>query len=217
MIDLYYWTTPNGHKITIFLEEAQLDYNIIPINLSKKDQLSEAYLKINPNNKIPAIKDNNPPFGGDNSPIVLFESGAILLYLAEKAKKLIPQDPYHRNYVMEWLFWQMAGLGPMSGQANYYLNMTDEKHPHAIERFTKELQRLYKVLNKQLAGKQFIDDEYSIADITCYPWIVPHEKLNLNLKDYPHIERWFNEIKNRDAVKAAYQKAKEINPNFEVK
>lgn len=211
MIDLYYWTTPNGHKITICLEELGLDYMIIPIDLSKKEQLKEDYLKINPNHKIPAIKDNDPIYG--EKPLVLFESGAILLYLADKTKRFIPQEPYLRNQVIEWLFWQMAGLGPMSGQAMYYLHFAAEKIPSAITRYTQEVERLYKILNKHLADRAYIVDDYSIADIACYPWILAYEKLNISLNEYEHIQKWMAAIKEREAVKAAYAKAKEINPN----
>jgi GST-like protein len=208
MIDLYYWTTPNGHKITIFLEEVGLEYNITPVNIGAGDQFKPEFLKIAPNNRIPAIVDHQPAIG--DQPISLFESGAILLYLAEKTGKLIPQDLRGRTSVLQWLFWQMGGLGPMAGQNHHFSLFAPEKIEYAINRYVKETGRLYSVLDKQLADHEFVAGEYSIADIAIYPWIVPYERQSQNLSDFPHLQRWFEIIKHRPAVIRAYQKAEEL-------
>jgi len=209
MIELYYWTTPNGHKITIFCEEAALSYKIVPVNIGAGEQFSPDFLRIGPNNRIPAIVDHTPADGG--KPLSVFESGAILLYLADKTKQLIPQDLRKRNEAIEWLFWQMAGLGPMAGQNHHFTQYATETIPYAIDRYVKETARLYAVLNKRLADREFIANSYSIADIACYPWIVPHEKQQQNLDDYPHLKRWFQTVQARPAVQRAYKKADEIN------
>jgi GSH-dependent disulfide-bond oxidoreductase len=209
MIDLHYWTTPNGHKITIFLEEASLPYEIIPVNISKGDQFKPEFLAISPNNRIPAIVDHEPKDGG--KPIPVFESGAILLYLAEKTGKFIHTGLRRKVEVIEWLFWQMGGLGPMAGQNHHFSQYAPEKIPYAISRYVNETNRLYGVLNKRLADRQFIADEYSIADMATYPWIVPHERQGQTLDNFPHLKRWFEGIKARAAVVRAYDKAKEIN------
>jgi GST-like protein len=208
MIELYYWTTPNGHKITIFLEEVGLPYTIIPINIGAGDQFKPEFLKISPNNRIPAIVDHQPVDGG--APISVFESGAILLYLADKTGKLIPQDLRHRTQVLEWLFWQMGGLGPMAGQNHHFSAYAPEKIEYAINRYVNETGRLYGVLNKQLADREFVAGNYSIADIAAYPWIVPHERQNQNLEDFPHVKRWFEAIKARPATIRAYEKAEAL-------
>ena len=209
MIDLYYWTTPNGHKLTIFLEEAALDYRIVPINISKGEQFAPDFLKIAPNNRIPAIVDHAPADGG--APLSLFESGAILLYLAEKTGQFIPSDLRGRQEVSQWLFWQMGGLGPMAGQNHHFSQYAPEKLPYAITRYTKETARLYAVLDKRLADREWIAGAYSIADMACYPWIVPHERQGQNLADFPHLQRWFHAMAARPAVQTAYAKAKDIN------
>ena len=209
MIDLYYWTTPNGHKITIFLEEAGLPYKIIPVNISKGDQFKPDFLAISPNNRIPAIVDHEPKDGG--KPIPVFESGAILLYLAEKTGKFMHADLRRKVEVTQWLFWQMGGLGPMAGQNHHFSQYAPTKIPYAIDRYVKETNRLYGVLNKRLADREFIAGEYSIADMATYPWIVPHERQGQKLEDFPHLKRWFESIKARPAVVRAYAKAKEIN------
>jgi GSH-dependent disulfide-bond oxidoreductase len=209
MIDLYYWTTPNGHKITIFLEEGALPYKIIPVNISAGDQFKPGFLAISPNNRIPAIVDNAPKDGG--KPIPVFESGAILLYLAEKTEKFMSADLRDRVEVTQWLFWQMGGLGPMAGQNHHFRQYAPTKIPYAIDRYVKETNRLYGVLNQRLADRQFIAGEYSIADMAAYPWIVPHERQGQNLESFPHLKRWFEAIKARPAVVRAYAKAKEIN------
>jgi len=208
MINLYYWTTPNGHKLTIFLEEAGLAYKLIPINISKGEQFAESFLKISPNNKIPAIVDMAPNDKGE--PIAIFESGAILLYLADKTGQFIPEGVRGRYEVMQWLFWQVAGLGPMAGQNHHFSNFAPEKIPYAIERYVKETTRLYTVLDKQLTGQQFIAGQFSIADMACYPWIVPHEKQGQHLENFPNLEKWFHRIKARPAVQRAYNLAAEI-------
>ncbi|NEU82904.1 glutathione binding-like protein [Nostoc sp. UIC 10630] len=208
MIDLYYWTTPNGHKITIFLEEVGLQYTINPVNIGAGDQFKPEFLKISPNNRIPAIVDYEPVDGG--APISVFESGAILLYLAEKTGKLIPQDLRQRTQVLEWLFWQMGGLGPMAGQNHHFSAYAPEKIEYAINRYVNETGRLYGVLNKQLADREFVAGDYSIADIAAYPWIVPHERQSQNLEDFPHLKRWFETIKARPATIRAYEKAEAL-------
>jgi len=209
MIDLYYWTTPNGHKITIFLEETGLPYKIIPVNISNGEQFRPEFLAISPNNRIPAIVDHKPKDGG--APISVFESGAILLYLAEKTGRFIRTDLRRKVEVTQWLFWQMAGLGPMAGQNHHFSQYAPGKIPYAIDRYVKETNRLYGVLNRRLADRQFIAGDYSIADMTSYPWIVPYERQAQKLEDFPHLKRWFESIKARPAVVRAYAKAKEIN------
>jgi len=209
MIDLYYWTTPNGHKITIFLEEASLPYSIKPVNISKGEQFAAEFLAISPNNRIPAIVDLDP--NDDKGPLSVFESGAILQYLAEKTGKFLPADLRGRTEAMQWLFWQMAGLGPMAGQNAHFNNYAPEKIPYAINRYVKETERLYSVLDERLSDREFIAGSYSIADMAAYPWIVPHERQGQNLNDFPSIKRWFETIRQRDAVQRAYAVAKTIN------
>jgi GST-like protein len=209
MIDLYYWPTPNGHKITIFLEETSLDYQIKPVNIGRGEQFEESFLKIAPNNRMPAIVDQNPSSGG--SAISVFESGAILLYLAEKVQSFIPSDLRKRVQTLEWLFWQMGGLGPMLGQNHHFVSYAPEKLPYAISRYVNETARLYAVLDKQLQGREFIVGEYSIADMACYPWIVLYERQQQDLNNFPNLKRWFHRIRERDAVVRAYEKGKAIN------
>lgn len=212
MIELLYWTTPNGHKITMFLEEAGLKYRIVPINIGKGDQFKPDFLKASPNNRIPAIIDHEPQGGGE--PISIFESGAILLYLAEKSGLFLPMDLRGRVMATQWLFWQMAGLGPMAGQNGHFSQYAPEKIPYAIDRYVKETNRLYGVLNKHLADRDYIAGMYSIADMASYPWIVSHERHGQNLDDFPHLKRWFEKIKARPATARAYALAKDVNPNF---
>ena len=209
MIDLYYWTTPNGHKITMFLEETGLPYRIIPINISKGDQFQPEFLAIAPNNRIPAIVDPTPADGG--APVPLFESGAILLYLAEKTGQFIAQDLRGRADTLQWLFWQMGGLGPMAGQNHHFSAYAQERIPYAIDRYVKETNRLYGVLNKRLADREYVAGEYSIADMAAYPWVVPHERQGQDLNDFPHLQRWFQAIQARPATQRAYEKAQAIN------
>lgn len=208
MIDLYYWPTPNGHKMTMFLEEAKLPYRIIPINIGKGDQFAPEFLAISPNNKMPAMVDHDPLGGG--VPLALFESGAMLLYLAEKTGRFLPADLYGRNEVLQWLFWQVAGLGPMAGQNGHFNVYAPEKVPYAIDRYTRETNRLYGVLNQRLADREFIAGEYSIADIAAYPWIVPHQSHGQNLNDFPHLKRWFESIAARPATIRAYGSAQDV-------
>jgi GST-like protein len=209
MIDLYYWPTPNGHKITMFLEEAGLPYKIVPVNIGAGEQFKPEFLAISPNNRMPAIIDHEPKDGGD--PIPVFESGAILLYLAEKTGQFIPADLRGRVQVLEWLMWQMGGLGPMAGQNHHFAMYAPEKLPYAIDRYVKETNRLYGVLNKRLANRPFVAGNYSIADMACYPWIVPYERQGQKLEDFPHLKRWFEEIKGRPATVRAYERRKEID------
>lgn len=210
MIDLYYWTTPNGHKITLFLEETGLPYTVHPVNIGKGEQFDPEFLKIAPNNRIPAIVDRSPADGGDAIPI--FESGAILLYLADKTGTFIPADIRGRNMVLQWLFWQMGGLGPMAGQNHHFNVYAPEKVPYAIDRYVRETGRLYGVLNKHLADQEFIAEDYSIADMACYPWIVSHERQQQDLNEFPHLKRWYDAIAARPATQRAYALVEQVNP-----
>lgn len=202
MIDLYYWPTPNGHKITIFLEEAGLPYTLRPVDIARGDQFEPAFLDIAPNNRIPAIVDHATADGGADIPV--FESGAILLYLAEKSGLFLPGDIRQRLMVLQWLFWQVGGLGPMAGQNHHFSRYAPARIPYAIDRYRKETARLYAVLDRQLAGRPYIADHYSIADMACYPWIAAHADQGQDLDDYPHLKRWFETIKTRPAVVRAY-------------
>ena len=208
MIDLYYWTTPNGHKITIFLEETGLPYAIKPVNIGKGEQFAPEFLAISPNNRIPAIVDHEPADGG--APLSLFESGAILQYLAEKTGRLLPRDLRGRWECLQWLYWQMGGLGPFAGQNHHFRHYAPEKYPYAIDRYVRETGRLYAVLNKRLADRAFIIGDYSIADIACYPWVQPVRQ-GQDIVDFPHLGRWLAEIKARPAVERAYALAATIN------
>ncbi|MBL8297041.1 MAG: glutathione S-transferase N-terminal domain-containing protein [Rhodanobacteraceae bacterium] len=205
MIELYYWPTPNGHKITLFLEETGLDYTIKPVDISAGEQFKPDFLAFSPNNRMPAIIDRAPADGG--AAISVFESGAILLYLAEKTGRFLPTDLRSRKEVTEWLFWQMAGLGPMAGQNHHFGIYAPEKIPYAIERYVKETNRLYGVLDRRLAGREFIADGYSIADMACYPWIALHERQQQKLEDFPNLKRWFDAIAQRPATVRAYAQA----------
>ena len=209
MIELHYWPTPNGHKITLFLEEAGLPYEIKPINIGAGEQFQPGFLQIAPNNRMPAIVDTEPPDGGE--PISIFESGAILVYLAEKTGKFLSADPRRRYDTLQWLFWQMGGLGPMAGQNHHFAVYAPEKLDYAITRYVNETNRLYGVLNKRLADREFVAEDYSIADMAAYPWIVPYERQGQNLDDFPHLKRWFHVIKARPATVLAYERGKEIS------
>jgi GST-like protein len=200
MINLYYWPTPNGHKITIFLEETGTDYRIIPVHIGRGEQFKPDFLKISP---------NAPADGG--AAISVFESGAILLYLAEKTGQFIPEDIRDRVEVLQWLFWQMGGLGPMAGQNHHFVKYAPEKIPYAMERYIKETSRLYAVLDRRLADREFVAGDYSIADMAAYPWIVPHERQQQNLDDFPSLKRWFEAIRARPAVVRAYEKGAAIS------
>jgi GST-like protein len=209
MIDLYYWTTPNGHKITMFLEETGLPYRIVSVNIRTGAQFEPSFLAIAPNNRVPAIVDYAPRDGG--APLSVFESGAILLYLAEKSGQLLPSDVRGRVEVIQWLFWQMAGLGPMAGQNHHFARYAPEKIPYAMERYVNETNRLYGVLNRRLADRPFIAVDYSIADIACYPWIVPYKAQAQSLEEFPNLQRWFQSIHDRPATMRAYEKAAGVN------
>jgi len=197
MIQLYTWGTPNGKKVSIMLEEIAMPYEVHPINLGQGDQLKPEYLAINPNNKIPSIIDTDGPGG---KPLTLFESGAILMYLAEKSGKLWVADMRQRYAVIQWLMFQMGGVGPMFGQANYFFRL-EEKVPYAIERYHKEALRLYGVLEKALGQNEYLAGEYSIADIATYPWVWRHDIHQVKLDDFPNVKRWYDKISERPAVK----------------
>lgn len=209
MYDLYYWPTPNGHKITMFLEEVGLPYTLKPVNIGKGEQFEPDFLKISPNNRMPALVDPAPIDG--SAPVSIFESGAILLYLAEKTGRFLPKDLHGRVDVLQWLFWQMGGLGPMLGQNHHFTQYAPEPIPYAIDRYVKETARLYGVLNRRLADRPFIAGDYSIADMAAYPWIIPYERQRQDLNDFPHVKRWFETIAARPATIRAYERGKEIN------
>ena len=211
-IELHYWPTPNGHKITIMFEECGLPYEIKPVNIGKGDQFKPEFLAIAPNNRIPAIVDHAPADGGP--PISLMESGAILQYLAEKTHRLLPRELRARWETLQWLYWQMGGLGPMAGQNHHFNVYAQEKIKYAIDRYVNETNRLYGVLNKRLADREFIAGDYSIADMASYPWVVGHKNQGQNIDDFPHLKRWLETIQARPATVRAYAKAKEVNPNF---
>lgn len=208
MIDLYYWPTPNGHKITLFLEETGLEYQIIGIDITRGDQFKPDFLKIAPNNRLPAIIDHLPEDGGD--PISIFESGAILQYLAEKTGQFLPQNLRQKWEVLQWLNWQMGGFGPMLGQNHHFSSYAPEKIPYAINRYVKESERLYSVLNNRLRDRDYVAGTYSIADMAIYPWAVSHERQSISLNDFPHVKDWFQRIKDRPATARAYQRAEEF-------
>ena len=211
MIDLYYWPTPNGHKITMYLEEAKLPYKLIGVNIGKGDQFKPAFLKFSPNNRMPAIIDHDPIDG--KKPISVFESGAILLYLAGKTGKFIPKDLRRQVEVLEWVMWQMGGLGPMLGQNHHFNHYAPEKIPYAIDRYVNETSRLYAVLNKRLSGRDFIlGKQYTIADMAAYPWIIPHRQ-GQDMTDFPHLARWHAAINARPATTRAYARGKEVRPD----
>ena len=209
MLDLYYWTTPNGHKVTIFLEETGTPYKLIPININKGEQFKPEFLAVSPNNRIPALVDNAPAGGG--KPISIMESGAILVYLAEKVGKFLPREPAPRADALQWLFWQMGGLGPMSGQNNHFSNYAVDKLPYAMDRYRNEVNRLYGVMNTRLADRPFLAGEYSIADMASYPWVVPHERQHQKIGEFPHLKRWLDTIAARPAVVKAYELVKQVN------
>ncbi|HSR63877.1 MAG TPA: glutathione S-transferase N-terminal domain-containing protein [Gammaproteobacteria bacterium] len=209
MIDLYFWTTPNGYKVLLFLEESGIPYRVIPVNISKGEQFQAKFLKISPNNRIPAIVDHEPVVG--QKPVSVFESGAILLYLAEKISRFVPTDTQGRANVLQWLFWQMGGLGPMAGQNMHFVQYAPEVLPYAINRYVSETSRLLKVLDRQLAGREYITGEYSIADMASYPWVNVYERLSQKLTDYSNLKNWHERIKGRPATIAAYAKGQVIN------
>lgn len=212
MIELYYWPTPNGHKITLFLEEAGLDYRIHPVDISAGDQFKPDFLAFSPNNRMPAIIDTQPADGGE--PIRVFESGAILLYLGEKTGQFLPTDVRGKKTVTEWLMWQMGGLGPMAGQNHHFGVYAPEKLPYAITRYVNETNRLYGVLDRQLEGRTFIAGEhYSVADMAAYPWVVPWQRQQQNLDDFANLKRWFHTIQARPATVRAYARGEALSQN----
>ena len=208
MIDLFFSPTPNGLKVRLFLEEAGVAYRLITVRLSAGEQFLPGFTTISPNNRIPAIVDHDPV--DRHGALRLFESGAILLYLAEKIGCFIPSDPRGRVDVLQWLFWQMAGLGPMAGQAGYFRVYAPDAIPFAIDRYTKETHRLYGVLDRRLAGREYIADRYSIADMACYPWIIPHRAHGLNLEEFPNLQRWFHALGKRTAVMRVYDGVEDV-------
>ena len=203
MIDLYYFPTPNGLKIRLFLEEAGLAYRIVPVDLNKREQFQAEFLAFSPNNKIPAIVDHEPIAGG--APVSVFESGAILWYLADKSGRLLPHSPRERSETLQWLVWQMAGLGPMAGQAGHFRVHAPDSVPYAIDRYTRETTRLYRVLDRRLQGRAFIVGDYSIADVACYPWIVPHRGHGQELDTFPNLSLWLRTISERPATRRVYE------------
>ncbi len=210
MIDLYYWPTPNGWKISIALEELGLPYTVKPVNIGRGEQFAPDFLAISPNNRIPALVDHEPPGGGP--PFASFETGAMLLYLAEKSGRLLPADWRGRHTVLPWLMWQMAGLGPMLGQHGHFRLYAAEKIPYAIERYERETRRLYGVLDTQLGrtGAYVAGSDYGIADIAIFPWIMTHKAQGLTLDDWPHIRRWFATVRARDAVQRGLAVGREL-------
>jgi GST-like protein len=208
MIDLHYWPTPNGWKISIALEELGLPYEVVPVNIGRGEQFKPEFLAISPNNRMPAIVDHAPADGG--GPLSIFESGAILLYLADKTGRLCPVDLRGRTEVHEWLMWQMGGLGPMSGQANHFRNYAPEKLQYGIDRYTNEVNRLYGVLDKRLAGREFICGAFSIADCASWPWILSHERIGQNLAEFPNLRRWYDSLKERPSVRRGIDVGKEL-------
>ena len=208
MIDLYYWPTPNGWKISIALEEMELPYRTVMVNIGRGEQFEPDFLAISPNNRMPAIVDHEPKGGG--APISVFETGAILLYLAEKCGRFLPADPRKRVEVTEWLMWQMGGLGPMLGQNHHFRIYAPEPVPYAVERYTKETSRLYGVLDRRLEGREYICGDYSIADMACWPWIVPHERQGQKLADFPNVVRWYETMKTRPGLQRGFDVGKEI-------
>ena len=205
MIDLYTWTTPNGRKASIMLEEIGLPYTVHPIDIGKDEQFAPAFLKISPNNRIPAVVDRD-------TGISLMESGALMIYLADKTGKLLPKEGEPRYRVLEWLMWQMGGIGPMLGQVHHFVKYNKGKAPYAEERYLKEAHRLYGVLDRRLAGRDFVAGDYSIADISIWPWISRFEWQTIDLDQYPNVKRWYVAIANRPAVRKGYSVPKDMGP-----
>lgn len=212
MYDVYFWTTPNGYKPLLMLEEIEASYELHSVDIGKGEQFNPSFLEFAPNNRIPAIIDKQPAAG--SSPVSVFESGAILIYLAEKAGKFLPTSINERTQVFEWLMWQMGGLGPMAGQAHHFLG-ADDKNEYGIERYTKECVRLYGVMDRRLKGREFLAGEYSIADMACYPWIWRHKRHLINLDDYPNIKDWYQRIGNRPATVRASERGAVVNPSVQ--
>jgi GSH-dependent disulfide-bond oxidoreductase len=203
MIDLYYWPTPNGCKVTILLHELDVPYNLVPLNIGKGDQFKAEFARLNPNRRMPVIVDRAPKDGGE--PLTVFESGAILIYLAEKHGRFLPQDVRARYEVVEWIMWQVSGLGPMCGQVHHFRQYTTEPIPYAIERYTNEVHRLYGVLNERLADRSYLAGDYSIADMAAWPWIKPYKGQGQELDDWPNLKRWFLEINARPGARVGWR------------
>jgi GST-like protein len=208
MIDLHYWPTPNGWKVSIMLEETGLPYRLVPVNIGRGEQFKPDFLAISPNNRMPAIVDHDPPGGGE--PVSIFESGAILVYLAEKTGQFQPTDLRGRYEVLQWVMWQMGGLGPMAGQAHHFRQYAPEKLPYAIDRYTKEVNRLYGVMNKRLADREYLAGAYSIADMAAWPWVVPWKNQGQVIEEFPHLNRWFEAVKARPAVEKGFAVGSEL-------
>lgn len=206
MIDLYFWPTGNGKKISIMLEECGLPYRIIPVNINKGDQFKPEFEALNPNNKMPVIIDHDAP----GAPITIFESGAILQYLGEKTGKFLPTQLHARYRVLQWVYWQVGALGPMAGQAHHFLRYAPQKVEYAMHRFRTEVARIYKVMDKQLSRTEYLAGEYSIADIACWPWVVRHDWQEQDLNDFPSVKRWFEAVGSRPAVKRGADAGKEL-------
>jgi GST-like protein len=211
VIDLHFWPTPNGKKISIYLEEAALPYRVIPVNIGAGDQFKPEFLQISPNNRMPAIVDHAPLDGG--APISIFESGAILQYLGDKTGLFYPRDVRARADVNQWLMWQMAGLGPMMGQANHFRHYMPGKAPYAEERYTREVGRLFRVLDERLAEREFIAGDYSIADIASYPWVAAYKPTGVQLDQYANLARWFSRVRARPAVQRGMAVGKDLSKN----
>ena len=205
MIDLHFYPSPNGLKIAIMLEECGLPYRIVEVDILRGAQFAPAFLRISPNNRIPAIVDQDAPGG----PLAIFESGAILQYLAEKSGQLLPHDLHGRFDALQWLYWQVSGLGPMAGQAHHFRAFASEVVPYGIKRYTDEVNRLYGVMDRRLTDRAFLAGDFSIADIACWPWIVSHERQGQALGEFPNVQRWFEEIRERPAVRRAYERGHE--------
>jgi GST-like protein len=208
MIDLHYWPTPNGWKVSILLEETGLPYRLVPVNIGRGEQFKPDFLAISPNNRMPAIVDHDPPGGG--APVSVFESGAILVYLAEKAGQFLPTDLRGRYEVLQWVMWQMGGLGPMAGQAHHFRHYAPEPLAYAIDRYTKEVNRLYGVLDKRLADREYLAGAYSIADMAAWPWVVPWANQGQKIEEFPNLQRWLEAIKARPAVERGFAVGKEL-------
>jgi GST-like protein len=213
-IDLYYWPTPNGWKITILMEELGVPYNVVPVNITKGEQFDPKFLQIAPNNRMPAIVDHTPLDGG--TPITLFESGVIMEYLAEKHGRFIPQERRGKYEVLQWLYWQMAGLGPMAGQAHHFRQYAPEKIDYAIERYTNEVNRLYGVMNIRLSDRQYLGGDYSIADMAAWPWVSLYDRQGQNLEEFPHLKRWFDTLKMRAAVQKGHAVGQELRDKHSI-
>ena len=201
-IKLYYWPTPNGVKVTILLEELELPYEVVPVDITRGDQFEPEFLRISPNNKMPAIVD---PEGPDGEPLSLFESGAIMLYLAEKTGRFIPREPAAYFRMLQWLMFQVGNVGPMGGQAHHFRNYTPERIDYAYQRYTREMARLYNVMDRRLGEVEYLSGEYSIADMASWPWVRRHDRQGQDLEEFPHLKRWFDAIGDRPAVQRALE------------